>query len=67
MALPLAQAAVVRLRYLEGLTLDEVGARRTSKRAVKEAEERALDRLVRGKYRREPREWRPAHPSPNRP
>lgn len=54
--LPQAQAAVVRLRYLDGLTLDEVAARRTSKQAVKEVEERALDRLARGKYRRELRE-----------
>lgn len=53
-----AQAAVVRLYYLDGLTLDEVAARRrlSSKQAVKEAEERALDRLARGKYRRELRE-----------
>lgn len=53
-----AQAAVVRLHYLDGLTLDEVAARRrlSSKQAVKEAEERALDHLARGKYRRELRE-----------
>ncbi len=55
-SLPPAQAAIVRLRYLDGLTLDEVAARRTSKQAVKEAEERALDHLARGKYRWELRE-----------
>ncbi len=57
-SLPSAQAAIVRLHYLDGLTLDEVAAKRrlSSKQAVKEAEERALDRLARGKYRRELRE-----------
>lgn len=50
-----AQAATVRLHYLDGLTLDEIAGRRrlSSKQAVKEAEERALDRLARRKYRRE--------------
>lgn len=57
-SLPPAQAAIVRLHYLDGLTLDEVAARHrlSSKQAVKEAEKRALDRLARGKYRRELRE-----------
>lgn len=53
-----AQAAIVRQHYLDGLTLEDVASKfgQSSKQAVKEAEERALDRLARGKYRRELRE-----------
>lgn len=52
------QADVVRLHYLDGLILDEVAELHglSSKQAVSETEERALDRLARGKYRRELRE-----------
>lgn len=53
-----AQADIVRLRYLDGLMLDEVAELRglSSKQAVNETEERAIDRLARGRYRRELRE-----------
>ncbi len=53
-----AQAAILRLHYLDGQTLGEIAAMcgLSSKQAVNEAEERALDRLARGKYRRELRE-----------
>ena len=57
-SLPPAQAVMVRLHYLDSLTLEDTALRcgMSSKQAVKEAEERALDRLARGKYRRELRE-----------
>lgn len=43
-----AQAAIVRQHYLDGLTLEDVASKfgQSSKQAVKEAEERALDRLA---------------------
>ena len=51
--LPPAQAAIVRLHYLDGLTLNDTALQcgMSGKQAVKEAEDRALDRLARGKYR----------------
>lgn len=57
-SLPPAQAAIVRLYYLDGLTLEDTALQcgMSGKQAVKEAEERALYRLARGKYRRELRE-----------
>lgn len=53
-----SQAAIVRLHYLDGLTLEDAAKMRglSSKQAAKEAEERALDRLARGRYRQELRE-----------
>ncbi len=53
-----AQAAIVRQHRLEGRTLDEVAALAglSSKQAASEAEERALEHLARGKFRRELRE-----------
>lgn len=52
-SLPPAQAAIVRLYYLDGLTLEDTALQcgMSGKQAVKEAEDRALDRLARGKYR----------------
>ena len=49
-SLPPAQAVIVRLHYLDSLTLEDTALRcgMSSKQAVKEAEERALDRLARG-------------------
>lgn len=52
------QAEILRLRYLDGLPLEDVARMSglSSKQAVSAAEERALDRLARGKYRRRLRE-----------
>lgn len=57
-SLPPAQTSIVRLYYLDGLTLEDTALQcgMASKQAAKETEERALDRLARGKYRRELRE-----------
>lgn len=53
-----AQAAVVRLHYLEDWTLDEAAALcgLSSKQAASDTEQRGLARMERGKYRRELRE-----------
>lgn len=52
------QAAVIRRHYLDSLTLEDIAEMcgLSSKQAVNETEERALDRLARGKFRRELRE-----------
>ena len=53
-----SQADILRLRYLDGLTLEEIAKTHgiSSKQATDEAEKRALDRLARGKYRQALRE-----------
>ena len=52
------QAIILRLHYLDGMTLEDITEMRglSSKQAASETEERALNRLACGKYRRELRE-----------
>lgn len=56
--LPENQATVIRLHYLKGRSLEDIAriCGLSSKQAVCDIKERALDRLARGKYRRELRE-----------